>query len=383
MIIQSTRVYFEEKLQALQVEIKDDRIFRVHPYNQFKVDKDYGDLMILPGLCDSHVHGYQGGSVCDADSEWLKKWCKYLPNEGMTSVVAGISCAPKENLMKSLKNIGEQIDNPSEGTHIIGVYEEGPFISLGKEKGAQDPRYMIIPSKEVIDEFNEQCNGHLIYVMVAPEMLEGNYEVIDYCKSKGMAVSLGHTGTSFEICEKAIEHGARSFTHTYNGMTGLHHRNPGAVGAAMYFSDCYAELIADGIHVEKHAANILARMKGKDRLIIVTDSISMKGYPLGVYNTAENGEPVEICADGICRLPGGTLAGSVNTLNKVLRNAIKEEKIDFVTAVNACTINPMRLFSINDKGLIKAHYKADIAIFDDEFNVEAVYIDGKIQELEK
>jgi len=381
MIIQSTRVYYEEKLQALQIEIKKDRIYRVHPYNQFKVDKDYGDLMILPGLCDSHVHGYGGGSVCDASSSWLKKWCAYLPNEGVTSVVAGISCAPLENLMKSLKNIGEQIDHPTKGAHIIGVYEEGPFISLGKEKGAQDPRYFILPTKKVIDQFNKQCNGHLIYVMIAPEMLEGNYEVIDYCRSLGMAVSLGHTGASFEICEEAIKHGANSFTHTYNGMKGLHHREPGVVGAAMYFDQTYAELIGDGIHVDKHAANILAKTKGKDHLILVTDAISMKGYPLGIYDTPDCGEGLEICEDGVCRLPDGTLAGSVNSLNKILRYAIKEEKIDFVTAVNACTINPMTLLSINDKGLIKPNYKADIAIFDDDFNTKEVYIDGKTQKL--
>jgi len=379
MIIQSKKVYFEEKLQPLQIEIKDDNIYEIYQYNQFKVDVDYGDLMILPGLIDTHVHGYGGGSVCSATREWLKKWCAYLPKEGITSVVAGISCEEKGTLLKALKNIGDHIDNPSEGAHILGVYEEGPFISLGKEKGAQDPRFMIIPNRKVIDEFNNACNGHLIYVMIAPEMLEGNYDVIDYCRQKGMAVSLGHTGADFEICEEAIKHGANSFTHTYNGMKGLHHRNPGVVGAAMYFDNCYAELIADGVHVEKHAANILARIKGKDKLIIITDSIQMKGLPLGVY-TFENGtEPEEVCADGVCRFTdgSGTLAGSVNSLNRVLRNAIKEEKIDFVTAINACTINPMKLFNINNKGLIKQGYKADLAIFDDDYNVITTYIDGK------
>lgn len=376
MIIQSTRVYYQEKLQPLQIEITNDTITNIYQYNQFKVDVDYKDLMILPGLIDSHVHGYDGVSVCDCNSEWLKHWCDYLPNEGITSVVAGISCYEKQALLKSLKAIGQHIDNPSKGAHIIGVYEEGPFISLGKEKGAQDPRYMIIPDRKVIDEFNDACNGHLIYVMMAPEMLKGNYDVIDYCREKGMAVSFGHTGASFEICAEAVKHGVNSFTHTYNGMKGLHHREPGVVGAAMYFDDCYCELIADTIHVHPVAANILAKVKGKDRLIIVTDSISLKGTPVGIYPSNDGGEPTEVCADGVCRLPNGTLAGSVNTLNEVLRRAIQVEGIDFTTAVNACTINPMRLFNINNKGLIKVGYKADLAIFDDNFKTQTVYIDG-------
>ena len=382
MIIQSTSVYYEEKFQPLQVEIKEDRIVGIYNYKQFKVDKDYKNLRILPGLCDTHVHGYDGGSVCDATSTWLKKWCKYLPNEGITSVVAGISAHPKDRLLKACKNIGNYIDSDNKnGAHILGVYEEGPFICSTKERGAQNLEHQIIPNKKVIDEFNDACNGHLIYVMIAPEMLKGKYDVIDYCRKLGMSVSLGHTAATFDICKEAIKHGASSFTHTYNGMKGLHHREPGVVGAAMYHDNCYAELIADGVHVDKVAAKILANAKGKDRLIIVTDSISMKGKNLGTYVTDDGSETITICKDGICRLDSGTLCGSVRKLNQNLDYAIKEIGIDYITAINAVTINPMKLLNIKDKGLIKVGYKADIAVFDDDYNTKAVYIDGKLQRL--
>lgn len=382
MIIQSKKVYYEEKFQPLQIEIKNDRIIGIYNYGQFKADKDYKNLQILPGLCDSHVHGYDGGSVCDATKPWLKKWCNYLPNEGITSVVAGISAHPKDRLLKACKNIGEYIDNDNKnGAHIIGVYEEGPFICSGKERGAQNLEHQIIPNKKIIDEFNSACNGHLIYVMIAPEMLNGDYSVIDYCRKLGMSVALGHTGTTYSICKKAIEHGAISFTHTFNGMRGLHHREPGVVGAAMYHDECYAELICDGVHVDAVAAKILAKTKGKDKLVIVTDSISMKGKKIGKYVTDDGSETVEICKDGICRLDNGTLCGSVRKLNQNLCFAIKNVGIDYVTAINAVTINPMKLFNINDKGLIRVGYKADLAIFDDNFNTKEVYIDGKIAKL--
>ncbi len=381
MIIQSSKVYVDEKLQPLQIEIENDRIKGIYQYGQFKVDVDYGNLMILPGLCDTHVHGYNGGSVCDATVGFCENWCRYLPNEGITSVVAGISSHPKDKLLTAMSNIAEYMENPKGGAHIIGIYEEGPFISLGKEKGAQDPDCCIVPDRKVIDEFNAAAKGHLIYVMVAPEMLNGDYDVIDYCRSLGMAVSFGHTAATFDICAEAVEHGVNSFTHTYNGMRGLHHREPGVVGAAMYFDNCFAELIADGVHVEKHAANILAKCKGKDRLIIVTDSISLKGLPYGEYKDSENSDATTICEDDVCRLPNGTLAGSVRKLNDNLYYAIKEEEIPFVTAVNACTINPMRLLGINDKGLIRKGYKADLAVFDETFRVKEVYVDGEVQEL--
>lgn len=380
MIIQSKRVYFEEKLQPKQIRIEKDTITGVFPYGLFKVDKDYGDLIIMPGLTDVHNHGYNGSEANTATKAWLKEWTSYLPSEGVTSTLAAISSFPKKGLIKALKNIGEYIDKYNkEGTHLLGVYEEGPFICSGKERGAQSLDYQIVPTKKVIDEFNKACNGHLKYVMIAPEMLNGKYDVIDYCVSKGMKVSLGHTGATFDVCAEAIKHGATSFTHTYNGMKGLHHREPGVVGAAMYHDECYAECICDGIHVNKIAANVLAKTKGKDKLLLITDSVNIKGLKPGVYVNEEKGRSTTITKDGVGYITGTTtLAGSCHKLNHILDYAIHEAKIDFVTAMNAVTINPMRMLGINNRGLIKENYKADIAVFDDNFVNKATYIDGKL-----
>ncbi len=375
MIIQSRNVYFEEKLEPKQIRIEGDTITGVFPYNLFKADEDYGDLIVMPGLCDVHNHGYNDMDSNHATEDWLKEWTTYLPSEGVTSTLASISSNPKDTLLVALKNIGEWIDNKHEGTHILGVYEEGPFISSGKERGAQKVEYQIIPTREVIDEFNDAANGHLLYVMIAPEMLEGNYDVIEYCASKGMKVALGHTAATFDICKEAIEHGAISFTHTYNGMKGLHHRDPGTVGAAMYFDECYAECICDGVHVHAVAANALAKCKGKDKFILITDSVSLKGLSVGIHYT-KDGQPRYVCEDGVGRLESGSIAGSCHRLNEVLDYAVHTANIDLVTCLNAVTINPMRMLGVNDRGLIKENYKADIAVFDENFNNKATYIDG-------
>ena len=374
MIIQSTRVYFEEKLQPRQVVIEDGKIKEVLPYGLMEGAKDYGDLMILPGLVDVHNHGYDGLDANHATVEWLEKWAKYLPSEGVTSTLATISSAPKEDLISGLTNIKKYMANPVKGAHILGVYEEGPFISE-KFRGAQSLDCKITASKEVIDEFNETCGGNLKYVMIAVEELNEDYSVVAYCREKGMRVALGHTGAKFEQCEKAIAHGATSFTHTFNGMLGLHHREPGTAGAAMYFDDCYAELICDGIHVEKHVANVLARINGNDKLILVTDAVAIKGLKPGVYVT--KGRTTYIGEDGVGRLENGTLAGSCNTMNHILDFAIHEANIDVTTAINASTINPCRMLGVNTKGLIASGYDADIAVFDDHFKPQAIYLMGE------
>ena len=161
-------------------------------------------------------------------------------------------------------------------------------------------------------------------------------------------------------------------------MRGLHHREPGVVGAAMYFDECYAECICDDIHVHKVAANILAKTKGKDKFILITDSVSIKGFKPGIYGDEKKGRTTTVTAEGVGYLTGtDTLAGSCHRLNHILDLAIREAKIDTVTAINAVTVNPMRMLGINDRGLIKENYKADLAVFDDKFNNVDTYIDGR------
>lgn len=374
MIIQSTRVYFEEKLQPKQIAIENGKIIGVWPYNLKTPDVDYGTHMILPGLVDVHNHGYDGQDTNHATLEWLEKWMNYLPSEGVTSTLATISSAEKTDILKGLAQVKEYMSEKRKGTHLLGVYEEGPFI-CEQFRGAQNLENKIIPTKEVIDEFNDACGGNLKYVMMAVEELNDDYSVVDYCIEKGMKVAMGHTGALFAHCEKAIEHGASSFTHTFNGMRGLHHREPGTAGAALYFDNCYAELICDGIHVEKHVANILARMKGKDKLILVTDSVAIKGLKPGIYQTKNR--ITYIGEDGVGRLENGTLAGSCNKMNHILDFAIHEAKIDVTTAINASTINPLKMLGIPNKGLLAEGYDADIAVFDDHFNTQATYLQGE------
>ena len=374
MIIQSRNVYFEEKLQPLQVEFEDGKITAVLPYDYKKADKDYGDNWILPGLCDIHSHGFYMVDANHATEEGIRMWMKYLPKEGVTATLPTTSAGvPWETLLENVGNIAKVIEEGNEGAHILGVHSEGPFISRDFA-GAQTLSAMVIPDNKIIDDFQKACKGHLLLVMLAPEMLE-NMDVIRHCTEMGIRVTLGHTGATFEQCAAAREAGAVSFTHTYNAMRPLNHRKPGTVGAAMYFDDMYAELIGDTCHVSAPAAKILAKVKGKDRLISVTDSVRAKGFPVGTYDTPEG--IISVTDEEVCRLQNGALTGSAAMLCHILGKEINKIGIDVVTAINSCTCNPMNMLGLgNVKGYIKQGYDADITVLDENFDAVQTYVNG-------
>ena len=373
MIIQSKNVWVDEKFTPAQVEITNNKISNIYDYNEKAVDVDYGEDKILPGLVDIHNHGYMGKMCNEATEEWLNEWVAYLPTEGVTSFLATTSTSPLEKMLPSFEVVNKVMQQKPKGAIILGINSEGPLIS--KEfKGAQDERYLVKPEVETFKHWQELAGGNIIYVTIAPEK-DDNHELIKYCTENGVVVSIGHSGATFAEVKKAKDSGAKAFTHTFNGMRGLHQREAGVAGAAMTFDDMYAELIADNKHVVNETAYILAKAKGKDKLIIVTDSVAIKGLPPGEYRSASR--VCTIGEDGIGYLPDGTLAGSSNKMNLVLKNAIEGANIDLVTAISASTINPLKMLNIDNKGLLKVGYDADIVVLDKDYVPIQTYVAGE------
>lgn len=376
MIIQSSRVWYEEHFVPKQLEIEGERIKGIYPYNLKKVDIDYGDLMILPGLIEIHCHGCLYHDASHATYDWIKEWMRLLASEGVTSVTPAISTAPEKDILESLSYFDEVIRDGYDGAKILGIYSEGPFISKS-DKSAQDIRYRLTPTKDILDKYQKASGNRMKYVMVAPEELDEDMSFIKECVSQGIRVSIGHTTSTFDICSKARDAGAISFTHTYNGMKGFSHREPGTVGAALYYQDMYAELIGDGIHVGKEAATILAKIKGKDKLISVTDANRTKGLPVGKIDLY--GKTLFVCEDGVARREDGGLAGSANSIKNILKNEIIKFGFPLETAINSVTCNPARLLGVdNSIGYISENYFADIVVLDNDYNVISTYINGEL-----
>lgn len=375
MILQSKKVWDSRTVRPLQIETENGKIKNILPYGTKKPDEDLGEALVTPGLIDIHCHGCLGHDVSHSTQEWVRQWKRHVVGEGVTAFVPAASSASEENILKGLEDVATVMEEGSEGAEILGIYDEGPFISE-KFRGAQQLEYKVVPTAEVIDRYQKAARGHLIYVMVAPEELGGDLSVIRYMVSQGIRVAIGHTGADFKTCAAALEAGACSFTHTFNGMLGLHHREPGTVGAAMYFQDAYAELIGDGVHVRAEVANILARVKGKDRLITVTDSTRLKGLEQGWHQVF--GMRIQVCEDGVSRLENGTISGSCHTLNELLRYEVQQAGIPLETALNSVTCNPATMLGFGHRlGYLRPQYDADIVAFDQEFRPTAVYLKGR------
>ncbi|SJZ71130.1 N-acetylglucosamine-6-phosphate deacetylase [Anaerorhabdus furcosa] len=372
MIIQSTRVWIDEKFQSAQLEIKDNKIVGIHEYNKYPVDTDYKDERILPGLLDIHAHGFNGMDSNYATADGLKHWIASLPKEGVTSFLVTTSTAPEANLLESYELISKVIDEKLPGATPLGIHVEGPQISFDF-KGAHNPYLIQKPNVEQFKRYQEHAQNKIKLICIAPEMDE-NHELIKYCVNNNVKVTLGHTGAKYDECVQAMHDGARSFTHTFNGMLGVHHREPGSAGAALALDDMYAELICDGVHVHYAVAKTVVRAKGKDKLILVTDAVQIKGLKPGIYDMP--GRWVEVKEDGCGRLKDGRLAGSSNKMITMLKNCIEHCDAEEVVAINAATKNPARFLGLDTKGEIKLNNDADVIVIDDTYQVIQTYING-------
>lgn len=364
MIIQSKRVWIDEAFRPASIEIDGGKIIGIYPYGNSEAI-DYVNNKILPGLIDIHCHGYMGMTCNQVTVDGMKKWAYDLLKEGCTSFEATTSTAAMQDLDASFPKLADLIDENIEGAQIVGIHIEGPLISP-QFRGAQELSQLVKPSIEIIKKWQRLARGKINLVAIAPEM-DDNHETIKYCKDNNIKVSIAHTGASYEQCLQASLDGATSFTHTYNGMKGLHHREPGVVGAALSLDNMYAELIGDGVHVNFVAAKILAKCKGKDKLILITDSVQVKGLPPGIYNKGL--DQVEVKEDGCAYLPNGTLAGSSNKLIDEVKKLITIAGIEETTAINAATKNPATYLGLTNKGQLSYGYDSDIIVIDDNYNV--------------
>lgn len=378
MIIQSKNVWINEQFQPAQVEVSEQRIVAILPYNEKAVDKEYGANRILPGFIDIHDHGWHGGDANHANHEFIKEWQAYLPEEGITAFLPTTSTTFPKDLEHSFEVIGSFIeeDQGTNGAQIIGIHAEGPMISE-EFRGSHNPKLLVKPSVETFKKWQELAKGHIKLMTLAPENDVEN-ALTTYCHEHDVVISIGHTAATYEQAMAAVEAGAKSFTHTFNGMEDISHRKPNAVVAALDSEETFAEIIADGVHVDYSLVRVLAKLKGKDYLIAVTDSIWAKGCQPGVYPKPEKGIEMVIDEQNVVRLANGKLAGSTNHLNNMVRNLVEKALLPEVIAINSVTKNPARLLNVNESmGEIKLGLLGNFTIIDEKYEVLETLVNGE------
>lgn len=375
MIIQSRRIWIEEQWVAAQLEIANDKVKRIYPYNTKNVDTDYGDLRIYPGFIDTHCHGAMGFDTNQAEDEGLRRWLKVAVKEGVTSLCPTTITQSEAILTEALKNVVKVQSEKPEGAQIVGIHFEGPYLCI-KYKGAQPEEFIAKPNLEQFKRYQEAANG-LIKIMTMAVENDQDYDLIQYASQKGVAINIGHSAANYNESIFALANGASGFTHTYNGMSPFNHREPGTVGAALRIGSAYTEIISDGVHVSWPAINILFHAKGKDHVVMITDGLQAKGVGEGRY--IFGGQAIDIRSNGGAYLAdSSSLAGSTLGYNHGLKNVIEFASVSEVSAINAGTINPAKVLKIDHKkGRIRSNYDADLVILDNDYEVVETYVLGK------
>jgi N-acetylglucosamine-6-phosphate deacetylase len=356
------------------VLLRDKRILAAGPTGAFDVPPDTKILdarggVILPGLIDVHLHGAHGYDCGGAD---LAKLIQILPRHGITSFLPTTYITTRERLLKIVSTMADVIEDPPVGAQVLGIHMEGPWLSPEKS-GMGNPDLFYPLNEDDVHAFQEASRGHIRMLTFAPEMGQA-MQVIPLLVEEGIIPTAGHTNAEYATIQRAVALGLNHATHTYNAMRGLHHREPGALGAVFDLDEIVAQMIADGLHIHPAAMRILIRVKGPERICIVSDATPPAAAPAGKYEW----EGYTLHHDGqTSRLENGTLAGSVTLINQMLRVLVEQVGVSLCEAVLMTTEVPATLLGVR-KGRLAPGYDADLVVLGPDYEPYLTLIQGEV-----
>lgn len=379
ILIHNARVYLpDELLDPGWVLIAGKRITQIGQGGppvglQSTGSIDAGGKHLLPGFIDLHIHGSAGYEVMDCDPEGILGMARFLVTHGVTGFLATTLTAPHERIMAAIQAVKRANEQPLEGwAAILGVHLEGPYLNP-ERCGAQDPGQIRRADLREFSELNE--SGQVRLVTLAPEFPE-NLWLIAACKERGITVSAGHTSANQEQMKVAIELGLNHVTHIYNAMAPLNHREMGTVGAALALDELNCEIICDNVHVHPMAQKIVVRCKGTDRVILISDALCCAGLPEGEYMM--NQQKV-FTRDGAAYLQNGSLAGSIISIDKALKNILENCDLSLEQGWCMSSLNAAKAIHMdNINGSIAPGKDADLVLLDEELGVCMTMVEGKI-----
>jgi N-acetylglucosamine-6-phosphate deacetylase len=334
---------------------------------------DLPGALLAPAMLDIHVHGAAGHDVMEGTAEGVAPVSTLLAQHGVGAWLPTLVTAAVDRTLYALDGLATLIEEKSlPGAAPLGVHLEGPFISYAK-RGVHPPEYLQAPSVELFDRFWQAARGTVRLITIAPE-LPGALELISQAASLGVRVSLGHSDATAVEARAGIAAGGVSATHTYNAMRGLEHREPGILGTVLDDENLYAEIIADGKHVDPVAVRIFWREKGPSRAILITDGLSATGMPEGHYTLG--GFDVEV--KGGVGWHDGIVAGSVLTMDRAVSNFASFTHAPLSTVARLASANPAAMIGCADShGAIVAGRRADVIAFSPEGQLVATCIAGR------
>ena len=326
--------------------------------------------VLVPGFIDLHVHGGDGADFMDAHEESTSRILEFHATHGTTALAATTLSASRSDLQAAVETIARVSAEPRHGAEIVGIHLEGPFLNPLRA-GAQDRTSIRAADIHEVAALIAEAPRMRWIVTMAPEV-ENARAIVEHFRDR-VLFSIGHTNADHATAVAALNWGALHFTHLYNAMTGLHHRDPGVVGAALTSVDATAELIADGIHVHPVALRVAVTAM-PHRIALVTDAMRACGLTDGTYKLYEHEVTV---ADGAARLADGTLAGSVLTMDAAVKNMVELAGLPLETVLPLASEVPARIAGVaGRKGKIERRYDADLVEMNERFEVERVWCRG-------
>ena len=344
-----------------------DRITALEP------SSNGGNDYILPGFVDLQVNGSHGIDVMNASPDEIAALSRHLAREGATAWMPTAVTAPIEKIAQVHESIANACENSRQSSAnsaaILGMHLEGPFISPLR-LGAH-PTLNLEPRGDAFERVLAMRALRLI--TLAPE-LPGGIEAIQRLAARDVVVSIGHTNATLDEANAGIAAGARMFTHLFNAMRPLNHRDPGVIAAALAPSPAFAAIISDAIHVHPAMLRLAVAARGKDGIILVTDKVAL-AQTTGIEKNV--GRARAAIRDGAARLADGTLAGSIISMLEGVRVMIEKAGVGIGDAAVMAATNPAKLVGANDRGRIDVGARADLIVLSPALELKSVHIGGR------
>lgn len=334
---------------------------------------DYGDAAIIPGLIDLHIHGREGCDVIDCKMSSIETISCSLAEHGVTGFLATTVTTDWQQTLNAMSVIGQAYTQQPSGAQLLGGYSEGLFFSE-VHKGAHNQDYFLELSQSHLEAMINAATGSLKVVALAPEKPGAN-ALIEYLTAQGIRVMLGHCDANYEQTQSALEHGACGGVHVFNGMRGIHHRDPGCAGAVLMNDDALVEVIADGVHLHPTILKLIYKLKGPQKIALISDCINAGGLNDGEYKL---GKMDVVVQQGVARTASGSLAGSTLTLEQAVKNMHQLGSVELREAINMASIVPAQFLNIASQvGSLAEGKHANFAILNSDFSIQATYVKGQ------
>lgn len=370
LINNGTVIVEEGKITHVCEKLKGDRVLGGLNLDGFKTI-DAGGCYVAPGLIDIHIHGCNGAELMDGTHDALRTMARYLARTGVTAFLPTTVTASKEKT-RQIAELVAAFENQAGEAQLLGIHLEGPYINEAK-KGAQYGAAIRTPDFAELEHLHQILGDKMRLVTTAPE-IPGGLETVDWLVERSIATSIGHSDATYEEAVAGFTRGITQVTHLFNGMSGLHHRAPGVVGAALTTPEVWVQLIADLVHVHPGAIRLVLASKTADKIILISDAIQAAGLPDGEYVL---GDLPVIVKNGVATLKEGNLAGSTLNLLQAVKNMIDVCGVSITDAFRMASRNPAESIGIQGKGWIQAGYDADLIILSPRFELRQTIINGQ------